>query len=458
MPAPARSVNAWLMVGEDDPPDTTYFSPNSSYRWAVRHGVYRYVTMLNIAFFETVPVGKDTVPDSSSAQGYTIQIQGASVVHPGTPGDPTTQQYFEQLIKDARAQNPGLPLLATLNWGDERTISRIFSSPDTQKCAETFARNLVGFFQHYGLNGLDIDWEPPLSDETTGEQLNALLTAVRAEYAKHPSPTCYLTLSPVTANELTGTVINANVDFVTLQLYGDADPKDYTSPPCNIDSSLLAYGAKFEAISTRGPGYQTAQQAHRGYQEGKYRHMTQWRLNSLNFPYEQAQQMILYQLVFGVPGDSFDDGPIVAAADNAPISQIVVRAGEVVDALQVTNTGIVLTQSQSYQLPRHGGSGGTEHVQNVSTTDPIVTMSGFTGTWFGRNVVLQVQFTTRSGVTLGPYGSMNHATSRTPFNITAPAGQAIVAFNGATAVVPEAPAGTPAVIASLGAVFAASGS
>ena len=31
MPASARSVNAWLLVGEDDPPDTTYFSPNSAY-------------------------------------------------------------------------------------------------------------------------------------------------------------------------------------------------------------------------------------------------------------------------------------------------------------------------------------------------------------------------------------------------------------------------------------------
>ena len=181
--------------------------------------------------------------------------------------------------------------------------------------------------------------------------------------------------------------------------------------------------------------------------------MTQWRLNSLNFPYEQAQQMILHQLVFGIPGDSFDDGPIVAAAENAPISRIVVRAGEVVDAIQVSNTGIVLGQSQSYQLLRHGGKGGTEHVQDVSTTDPIVTMSGFTGPWLGRNVVLQVQFTTRSGVTFGPYGSMNQATSKTPFSITAPAGQAIVAFNGTTAAVPEAPGGASAVIASLGAVF-----
>ena len=139
MPASARSVNAWLLVGEDDPPDTTYFSPNSAYQSALRHGVYRYVTMLNIAFFETVPVGKATVPSSSSATGYTIQIQGADVVHPGPPGNPTTQQYFEQLIKDARAQNPGLPLLATLNWGDEQTLSRIFSSPDTIR--STMARS-----------------------------------------------------------------------------------------------------------------------------------------------------------------------------------------------------------------------------------------------------------------------------------------------------------------------------
>jgi hypothetical protein len=32
MTAPARSVNAWLLVGEDDPPGTTCFSPESSYQ------------------------------------------------------------------------------------------------------------------------------------------------------------------------------------------------------------------------------------------------------------------------------------------------------------------------------------------------------------------------------------------------------------------------------------------
>lgn len=456
MPTPAQSLNAWIFVGEDDPEDTTYFSPNSSYQSAVRNGVYRSADMVNICFFNTVPTGPGTVPSSSQAQGYTIQIAGADDIHPkGAPSGPTTQQYLEQFIRDARAQNPAIRLLVTPVWGDADTIARIFSTPGwpPAKCAQTFAANLVTFLQHYGLNGLDIDWESPLSYGTSPDQLNALLAAVKAEYAKNAPRLYYLTMSPVTTENLTGTVINANVDFLNLQLYGGAEPSWFTGPPYNINPVLLAYGAKFESRDQFDlRAYQNAQEAYAGYRAGNYKNMTQWRLNSGNFPYEQAQQMILYQLVYGLPGDSFDDTPIIATAMNAPISRLVVRAGDVIDAIQATNTGIVLGVPQSYELLQHGGNGGQAHVQDVSATDPIVTMSGYTGTWFGWNVVVQLRFTTRGGATFGPYGSMNYVTEKTPFSVTAPPGQSIVAFSGRTVVVPEV-VGTSAVIASLQARF-----
>jgi hypothetical protein len=46
---------------------------------------------------------------------------------------------------------------------------------------------------------------------------------------------------------------------------------------------------------------------------------------------------------------------------------------------------------------------------------------------------------------------MNYVTEKTPFSITAPPGQSIVAFSGTTVVVPEV-VGTSAVIASLQAI------
>ncbi len=457
MSTPAKSVNAWLFVGEDDPAGTTYFSPNSSYQSAVRNGIYRYATMLNICFFNTVPTAADTYPSNATAQGYTIQIAGAADHHPTTdPNGPTGEQYFEQLIVDARNQHAGIPLLATLIWGDGQTISRIFSTPGwtPQQCAATFAANLMAFFQHFGLNGLDIDWESPLSDDTSSDQLNALLTAVRAEYAKQPGQTFYLTMSPVTTTNMTASVINDTVDFLNLQLYGGTDPSEYTS--IGINPSLLAYGAKFES-SGGGElqGYQTAQDAYAGYVAGNYRNMTQWRLNSGNFPYEQAEQMILHQLVFGLPDNSFDDAPIVATAGNPPITQLVVRSGEVLDAIQATNTGPVpgLPVSQSYELLQHGGNGGIEQVLHISPTDPLVKVSGYTGTWFGWNVVVQIQFTTKSGATFGPYGTMSHVTAKTSFTATAPANQSILAFRGSTVTVPEASGGQSAIIATLTPVF-----
>jgi hypothetical protein len=82
--------------------------------------------------------------------------------------------------------------------------------------------------------------------------------------------------------------VNAAFDFVNLQLYsGFTTREEFIS--AGISADLLAYGAKFES------NVQTAQQAYDGYRSGGYRVATQWRLNSDNFQYEQAQQMILYQ-------------------------------------------------------------------------------------------------------------------------------------------------------------------
>lgn len=57
--------------------------------------------------------------------------------------------------------------------------------------------------------------------------------------------------------------------------------------------TLLAYGAKFES------DFQTAQAAYDGYTTGRYNLVTQWRLNSDNFEFEQARQTTLYSPLHG---------------------------------------------------------------------------------------------------------------------------------------------------------------
>jgi hypothetical protein len=86
----------------------------------------------------------------------------------------------------------------------------------------------------------------------------------------------------------------------------------------------------------------------------------------------------------------------------------------------------------------------------LAPNDPLTQISGFTGDWFGRQVVLQIRLKTRSGHAFGPFGTGANATSKTPFSFTAPDGTSIVAFKGTTVEVPRDGAPPTTVIASLG--------
>lgn len=231
-------------------------------------------------------------------------------------------------------------------------------------------------------------------------------------------------------------------------------------PTSGIDvKAKLAYGAKFESIGNGdSTPYQTARQAAAWYAplcQGtpSYNVYTQWRLNSGNFQYEQAQQMILYQLVYGLPGTSFDDTPIIGAAGNPLTSQLVIRSGNVLDAIQATNAGTYDQIPVAYQL-LHGGNGGSPSTVAIPAGDAVAQVSGYTAVWFGWNCVLQITITTRNGKVLGPFGTMSNASSKTPFNFTAPKGQSIAAFSGSIVNVPLAGGGNTNIIASLAASYA----
>ena len=99
--------------------------------------------------------------------------------------------------------------------------------------------------------------------------------------------------------------------------------------------------------------------------------------------------------------------------------------------------------------------GLTKHYGSIEAlTDPIVTISGYTGSWYGWQCVLQLTLTGKSGATYGPFGTMAGSTTQTPFKQSAPAGQSVVAFSGSTVTVPLANGSQTAIIASLNAVFA----
>lgn len=447
------SVNAWIYLQEDDPSGSIYSDPESSFQSAIRSGVYESVDWLGIAFFLTV----------QADSGWTIAWP-QKVHHSKFSGKTMTNaEYLKSLVRDTRAANPDILLVTTMLWGQGDTLNNIFTGPEPPAgYASQFAQNLVAYLDAHDLDGIDIDWEYPLSDDTTQQNLDALLPAIRTAFDAHEKATgrrFYLTLSPVTAEKLTPSNVVGNVDLLNLQIYGGTTPQSYTSK--GIPADLLAYGAKFESAGPGDPApYQTAQQAYEGYAAGSspgvpYSGVTTWRLNSGNFQSEQAQQIILRQLVDPPkPPYSFDDAVMIATAGNPPITGLTIRSGEVLDAIQATSTGSFQGAAVTYTTALHGGTGGTESSVQLHSGETLTKVTGSTGNWFGRRCVVQITLHTSSGRTLGPYGSMQNVTSPSAFTLEGQAGESLVAFRGTVIQVPLASGHPTNIVESLEATFA----
>jgi hypothetical protein len=279
------SVNAWLFLNEDEPANSGYSSGDSCFQRLIGKRVYDAVDTLFIAFVNVVPTSPTTIPVGDSS---TFTLANGDVSHPGGLNN---ADYMAYIVRDARKTNPNIRFLTTLNWGEGDMLSKIFAKaktpPERAAAAKAFAGNMLAFLRHWGLSGFDIDWESPLSDDTSEADLTLLLNVIGTAF-RAQNPPLLLTLSPVTAENLDAGAVNKNVAFLNLQLYGGTSPDEYTG--IGIDASLLAYGAKFES------NYQDAEQAYQGAVAGHYATITQWRLNSSNFVYEQDQQRRLYQL------------------------------------------------------------------------------------------------------------------------------------------------------------------
>ncbi len=122
----------------------------------------------------------------------------------------------------------------------------------------------------------------------------------------------------------------------------------------------------------------------------------------------------------GVDRDrSFDDVPSSAGGIRV-LTQVVVRAGEVIDGLAVRYGDQTLS---------HGGTGGAETVVPLTPDDPITGVSGHTGEWMSATRVLTLTLTTRSGQSW-TFGSVAGSSNQVPFDFKASAGESIVGFFG----------------------------
>lgn len=441
-------LNAWLFLNEDEPAGTNYNSPDSCYQTLIRYRTYDSAEFIGIAFFEVV--------DATS--GCSIEIGASS-----HPDGLTNRDYLDYVLRDARQVNPGIKFLATMVYSGSNTLAKVFAgSGDPQTQAATFAANLVTYLQTNGMNGIDIDWEGDVSNDLTRDQFRILFTAIRQAFDAQPVK-YYLSFTPAWPTEsIDYTALNATFDFISPQFYDGMPLSAFLS--AGMSPALIGYGAQFEpdnsapntsaqqVWSAVSPGFT------QGGQQYEYQDIFMWRLNSNNYQFEQAQFMILGQLVQPPTGYTFDDSAIVGAAGNPAITALTIRSGDVLDALQAVNTGTTSANTGAgganlYTLLQHGGNGGDAQTLTIAASDPIVAISGFTGFWYGWPCVLQLTLTTRSGKTYGPFGSMSGSAAQTPFTQVAPAGQSVVAFSGTTLTVPLAGGNLTSIIGSVNAVF-----
>ena len=300
-PFELKQVNAWMLLGENNPDGTNYFSPNSQYQRMITKEVYKSVDFLFICFVTSKPTDSKSVPTGDGGS-YTLSL----LPNPDWV-KPTMQDAMDDIIVKARAMNQGIKIMATFTYGTRDNegfqLENIFQANYTdQQNASNFADNVVAYLRHYNLDGFDFDWEWPLSDETSVEHFTIIVKALSDRFKQELTNTgrkFYLTISPAinsdTIKFLPADLINNYVDFVNLQLYYS------TTLIEGCDPGKLCYGAKFEpnrsVESPDAPGVQSAEEAYNDNKENfQFSTMTVWRVNSQNFEYEQDQLIALYNM------------------------------------------------------------------------------------------------------------------------------------------------------------------
>ncbi|MCU6500140.1 hypothetical protein LPN04_20305 [Rugamonas sp. A1-17] len=418
----AGAIGAWL-TSELHPAGATYSSPNSNFSSIKLNGVYGTLDYLSIGWF------------------------GVDMSNPSSPTLSTSNTYLAQQVADARAQNPDIIIFALLAYTSQITtnLQTIIADPTL---LTTFATNVADFLGNNGLNGFDIDWEQPTSSLTQA-QCGAWLNALGAAFGD----TYYLAVSassnqgPSSVDNLNADAVNAHVDVFNLQSYWVSDPSVFIAHGINAD--LLGFGAYFESEVTALNAYQqyAAGIQYKG-QQYPYQSMISWRLDSSNWPFEQSQQLLLRQYMTGQPNMvAFDDGAVLNAQTTPTlIKSIVIRSGDVVDAIQCTNASS--DGLYAVQLLQHGGDGGNGN-NPIDLTNGLAAFSYVTGSWYGQQVIAQI---TINGISY-PDAVTSSVSNPQTHQVTAPAGKTIIAFSGQTQYVNLAGGGFTWVLAQINPVF-----
>ncbi|RWW98817.1 glycosyl hydrolase family 18 protein [Flavobacterium cerinum] len=418
------AIGAWIDSELHPASATTPASPNSNFVSMRLNNVYKSLDYLCIAWY------------------------AVDMTNPQQPTISTGNKGLQMIVTDAKTQNPNIKLFATLAFTDEilSNLQTIINNPTT---LQAFAANIATYLGNNNMNGFDIDWESPIS-YLSSTQSSAWLKALKQAFGS----TYYISLSPAVADNLDGNTVNNTCNIINLQNYsGFTHPDDFVA--IGINSSLLGFGAKFETSGNKP--FQNALQASQQYQAGfkingqtySYNTICNWRLDSDDWAFEQGQQLLLSMYIKGAPSTvPFDDNVIIKAQSISTLMQsVTVWSGEVVDAIQSGNQN--KDGSYTVEMLQHGGDTGH---QNPTITLPSSGLSQFnyvTGYWYGNYVIVQI---TIAGTSY-PKSISSSVSRQETKSVTAPSGQTIVAFSGATQKVQLAGGGYTWVLSEINAVF-----
>ena len=128
------------------------------------------------------------------------------------------------------------------------------------------------------------------------------------------------------------------------------------------------------------------------------------------------------------------------------MKSVVIRSGEVVDAIQTTNSNS--NGSYVVQLLQHGGDGGQANPA-IHLNSGLSSFKYVTGSWYGQQVIVQL---TIDGTSY-PSSISSSVSHPLTHEVTAPAGKTIVAFSGQSMHVQLAGGGFTWVLSEINAVF-----
>ncbi|MBK6784819.1 MAG: hypothetical protein IPG79_14410 [Saprospiraceae bacterium] len=174
----------------------------------------------------------------------------------------------------------GIKLFATLAFSTQilNELRIIINNPTL---LQAFATNIASFLSNNNMDGLDIDWEDPIS-ELKPTECALWLNALRTAFGNNR----YISISPATYVGLDANAVNSNCDVINLQNYsGFTFPEQFVQH--GINPALLGFGAKFETTGNGDPNpYQNAFEAYNEYTAGfttngihyAYNTICNWRL------------------------------------------------------------------------------------------------------------------------------------------------------------------------------------